>query len=165
MTKQEIQNLVEEYIKRGVEETTNGSYIWACGEVEDYLQRNLLEAEMQMIQDELEMYNDIIAEASVYTGVDDKVIIDCMFWLDACEQTCRSAVLFHNTKDDERYYLQHKDLLGTEQDEETDSELLTQADILRESDFDVSCLKEDFEVQNVSNATGIRNIIKTIEFQ
>lgn len=166
MTKQEIQNLVEEYIKRGVEETTNGSYIWCCGEVEDYLQSNLSETEMQMIEDELtQIYSDVIAEARVYTSNDDKVVIDCVFWLDACEQTCRNAVLFHNTKDDEKYYLQHKDLPGTEQGEETDKDLLNQADKLQTLDFNTSCLDEEFEIENVSNATGIRNIIKTIQFQ
>ena len=163
MNKQQLQNLVEAYINCAVEETSNGSFIWSGGEVEDFLCHNLTEEEMQTIQDLL-YADDRIAEADVYTE-DGKVTIDCMFWLDACEQTCRHAVLFHNTKDGEKYYLQHSELLGDEQDEDTDADLIEQAEILEETGYELTELHDGFEIQRVSDAFGIREIIKTIEMQ
>ena len=163
MNKQQLQNLVEAYINYAIEETSNGSCVWYGGEVEEFLHRSVTEEEMQEIQDLLYM-DDRIAEADVYTE-GGKVTIDCMFWLDACEQTCRHAVLFHNTKDGEKYYLQHKELLGDEQDEDTDIELLTQAERLEALNFDISCIEDEFEIEIVDNAFGIRNIIRTIEMQ
>lgn len=163
MNKQQLQNLVEAYINYAIEETSNGSCVWCSGEVEEFLHHSVTEEEMQEIQDLL-LADDRIAEADVYTE-DGKVTIDCMFWLDACEQTCRHAVLFQNTKDGEKYYLQHSELLGDEQDEDTDADLIEQAEILEETGYELTELRDGFEIERVSNAFGIREIIKTIEIQ
>ena len=164
MEKQQLQNLVEAYIKYAIENTTNGSCIWDNGDVEEFLHHSVTEEEMQQIEDLL-LSDDRISEADVYTDDNNKVVIDCIFWLDACEQTCRHAVLFHNTKDGEKYYLQHKELLGDEQDESTDKQLIHQAEILEETGYEITNLKKKFEIEKVSNAFGIRNVIKTIELQ
>jgi hypothetical protein len=163
MNKQQLQNLVEAYINCAVEETSNGSFIWSGGEVEDFLCHNLTEEEMQTIQDLL-YADDRIAEADVYAE-DGKVTIDCMFWLDACEQTCRHAVLFRNTRTGEEYYLQHVGLSGDEQDEDTDADLIEQAELLDKAGYYLIDLKEGFEFKKTDNVFGIRQIIKTIEMQ
>lgn len=163
--KQELEQLVEDYVQEAIQETTNGSHTWGWGgDIEEKLGHDISDEELEQIEDLLYSYSNI-GEVNVYRDDNNYAVIDCMFWLDACNNTCRHAVLFHNTKDGEKYYLQHAELLGDEQDEDTDEDLLKQAEILMANDYDISSLDEEFEIENVSNAFGIRNIIKTIEMQ
>lgn len=165
MEKQRLQNLAEEFIAGAIKESESGSWVWDGGAVEEYLQSTLTEEDMQTLDDILWSEYDCLTYSEVYLGEYNKVVIDCNFALDALEMACRHAVLFHNTKDGEKYYLQHADLEGDNQDEYTDQDLLKQAEILMANDYDISSLDEEFEIENVANAYGIREIIKTIEMQ
>ena len=163
MEKIKLQNLVEEYINEAIKESIYGNYCWGGGHIEEYLQSTLTEEDMQTLDDLLSI-DDRISYCEVTTDDDGFVTIDCNFCLDALENTCRDAVLFHNTKDDEKYYLQYADLSGDEEDEYTYDCLLEQAKKLAENDFDISSLDEEFEIENVSNTFGVRRVIETINF-
>ena len=164
MEKIRMQNLVEEFIAEAIKNSDYGNYSWGGGHIEEYLQSTLTEADMQTL-DDLLASDDRISYCEVTTDDDGFVTIDCNFYLDALENTCRDAVLFHNTMDGEKYYLQYADLSGDEEDEYTYDCLLEQAKKLAENDFDISSLDEEFEIEDVSNAFGIRRIIKEIDFQ
>lgn len=165
MEKQRLQNLAEEFIAGAIKESESGSWVWDGGAVEEYLQSTLTEEDMQTLDDILWSEHDCLTYSEVYLGADNKVVIDCNFALDALEMACRDAVLFHNTKDGEKYYLQYADLSGDEEDEYTYDRLLLQAKKLMANDYDISSLDEEFEIENVANAFGIRRIIETIEMQ
>jgi hypothetical protein len=164
MEKQRLQNLVEEFIAEAIKNSDYGNYSWGGGHIEEYLQSTLTEADMQTL-DDLLASDDRISYCEVITDDDGFVTIDCNFYLDALESTCRDAVLFNNTMDGEKYYLQYADINGDEEDEYTYDCLLEQAQKLIENDFDISSLDEEFEIEDVSNAFGIRRIIKEIDFQ
>lgn len=164
MEKIRMQNLVEEFIAEAIKNSDYGNYSWGGGHIEEYLQSTLAEADMQTLDDLLSI-DDRISYCEVTTDDEGFVTIDCNFCLDALENTCRDAVLFHNTKDGEKYYLQYADLNGDEEDEYTYDCLLLQAKKLIANDYDISSLDEEFEIENVANAFGIRRIIETIEMQ
>lgn len=164
MNKQQLQNLVEEYINEAVEETDTGNWCWCGGSVEDYLKSNLTEADMQLLEDIL-CGDYRVSYCEVYTDDDGFVTIDCNFYTDVCEQTCRSAVLFHNTRTGEKYYLQHSYLWHDEEDEDTDAELIKQAEIFEKTGYNLDELTEFFRIVNVRKAFGIRRIIQTIEMK
>lgn len=164
MEKIRMQNLVEEFIAEAIKNSDYGNYSWGGGHIEEYLQSTLTEADMQTL-DDLLASDDRISYCEVITDDDGFVTIDCNFCLDALENTCRDAVLFHNTMDGEKYYLQYADLNGDEENGYTYKCLLLQALKLIENDFDISSLDEEFEIEDVSNAFGIRRIIKEIDFQ
>lgn len=165
MEKQKLQNFAEEFINGAIEGSESGSWVWDGGSVEDYLGEELTEEDMETLDVILWSEHDCLLYSEVYRGNDGKVVVDCNFALDTLELACRHAVLFTNTKDGEKYYLQHADLEGDYQDECTDKNLLEQAELLIANDYDISTIDEEFEVENVANAFGIRNIIKTIDFQ
>lgn len=88
MTRQELQNLVERFIKEGINETSNGSHVWSDGMAEEYANVNYFtEEDMQEIENLL--YDDErVAEVEVYEE-DEYLTIDCLFWLDYCQHTHR----------------------------------------------------------------------------
>ena len=159
-----FKELREKFINGAIEGSESGSWVWDGGAVENFLGRTLSEEEMEEL-DEFIASDPRIAYSEVFKGLDGVIAIDCNLYLDYLKLACRHAVLFNNTKDGEKYYLQHVELCGDEQDEYTDRELIEQAIILEENGFELSCLNKRFEIENVSKAEGLRDIIKTIDFQ
>lgn len=163
MEKKQLQDFVEEFINSAVKESECGSWIWSDGAVEYYFQSTLTEADMQLLDDLLSS-DERILYCEIYTDESGRVVVDCNLCLDALELACRHAIVLKNAKNGEEYYLQHYDLAGDEQDFDTDEDLLKQAEILIENNFDFSSIDEEFEIEKRSTAFGIRDIIDTIYY-
>lgn len=159
-----FKELREAFINSAIEGSESGSWVWDGGAVESFLGRTLDDDEMEAL-DEFIASDPRIAYSEVCKGLDGVIVIDCNLYLDYLKLACRSAILFNNTMNGEKYYLQHADLEGDYQDEYTDKDLLEQAEKLMANNFDVSSIDVEFEIENISNAYGIRNVIKTIEMQ
>ncbi len=80
MEKIRLQNLVEEYVNEAIDTSESGSWVWSDGEVENYLQSTLTEADMQTLEDLL-TGDQRVAYCEVYTDATGKVVIDCNFYL------------------------------------------------------------------------------------
>ena len=164
VSKHTLSELVKAYVEDAIENTESGSWCWCNGAVESFLGRNVNANEVEEIQEMLCKY-DCISEMDVYLEEDGKLNLDCIFWLDYCKLTCQHAVLFHNTKTGEKWYLQYEDLAGDEQDEETDVKLMKQAIRLVQSGFDASIIEEGFELIDINEIDGLRMVVDTIELQ
>lgn len=156
--------LREAFINGAIEGSESGSWVWDGGAVESFLGSTLDDDEMEAL-DEFIASDPRIAYSEVFKGLDGVIVIDCNLYLDYLKLACRSAILFNNTTNGEKYYLQFIDLCGDEETEHDIRKLEEQAEILEENGFELSSLSKGFEIESIANAEGIRNIIKTINFQ